>query len=60
MLSWAIRLEGRALWTENADPGTATYGESLRRFGGIESGCTAVSLGLVTLAPSSRTRFIQT
>ncbi|MDA8545615.1 fibrillarin-like rRNA/tRNA 2'-O-methyltransferase [Candidatus Poseidoniales archaeon] len=36
MLSWAIRLEGRALWTENADPGSATYGESLRRFGGIE------------------------
>ena len=30
MLSWAIRLEGRALWSENADVGVAVYGESLR------------------------------
>ena len=36
MLSWAIRLEGRALWSENADCGATVYGESLRKFGGIE------------------------
>jgi len=36
MLSWAVRLEGRALWTENADIGVAVYGENLRKFGGTE------------------------
>ena len=36
MLTWAIRLEGRALWSENANAGTAVYGETLRKFGGIE------------------------
>ena len=36
MLSWAVRLEGRALWSENADVGVAVYGESLRNFGGTE------------------------
>ena len=36
MLSWAVRLEGRALWSENADVGVAVYGESLRYFGGTE------------------------
>ena len=36
MLSWAIRLEGRALWSENADVGVAVYGESLRNFIGTE------------------------
>ncbi|MEC7178747.1 MAG: fibrillarin-like rRNA/tRNA 2'-O-methyltransferase, partial [Candidatus Thermoplasmatota archaeon] len=36
MLSWAVRLEGRTLWSENADVGVAVYGESLRNFGGTE------------------------
>ena len=36
MLSWAVRLEGRTLWTENADIGVAVYGENLRKFGGTE------------------------
>ena len=36
MLSWAVRLEGRALWSENADFGVAVYGESLRNFGGAQ------------------------
>lgn len=36
MLSWAVRLEGRALWSENADVSVAVYGESLRNFGGTE------------------------
>ena len=36
MLSWAVRLEGRALWSENADVGVAVYGESLRNFGGAQ------------------------
>ena len=36
MLTWAIRLEGRALWSENANAGTAVYGETLRKFGGTE------------------------
>ena len=36
MLSWAVRIEGRALWSENADVGVAVYGESLRNFGGTE------------------------
>lgn len=35
-LSWAIRLDGRALWTLNADPKQQVYGESLRRFKGEE------------------------
>ena len=36
MLSWAVRLEGRSLWSENADLGSSVYGESLRKFSGIE------------------------
>ena len=36
MLSWSVRLEGRALWSENAVSGAAVYGETLRKFGGTE------------------------
>ena len=36
MLSWAIMKDGRALWSKNAVPKTAVYGESLRRFSGTE------------------------
>ena len=36
MLSWAIRMENRALWSENADLGSSVYGESLRKFSGTE------------------------
>ena len=36
MLSWAVRLEGRSLWSENANPGVSVYGESLRKFSGTE------------------------
>lgn len=36
MLSWAVRLENRSLWSENADQGNTVYGESLRKFSGIE------------------------
>ena len=33
-LSSTVRLDRRTIWTENAVPGTAVYGESLRRFSG--------------------------
>jgi len=36
MLSWAIRLDGRTLWSENAVFGASVYGESLRKFSGTE------------------------
>jgi len=36
MLSWAVRLEGRALWTINADEPKPVYGESLRKFEGTQ------------------------
>ena len=36
MLSWAVMKDGRALWSQNAVPKTAVYGESLRRFSGTE------------------------
>jgi fibrillarin-like rRNA methylase len=36
MLSWAVMKEGRALWTINAVPKKAVYGESLRNFSGTE------------------------
>lgn len=35
-LSSTVRLDRRALWTHNAVPGTAVYGESLRKFKGDE------------------------
>ena len=35
-LSPTVRLDRRALWTMNALPGTAVYGESLRNFSGHE------------------------
>ena len=35
-LSSAVRLDRRTLWTLNAVPGEAVYGESLRRFSGKE------------------------
>lgn len=35
-LSWAVKMEKRAIWTINAVPKTAVYGESLRRFKGVE------------------------
>lgn len=36
MLSWSVMKESRALWTINAVPRTAVYGESLRNFSGTE------------------------
>lgn len=33
MLSWAVKLDGRALWSENAVSGVSVYGEQLRKFG---------------------------
>ena len=35
-LSSTVRLDRRALWTRNAVPGSAVYGESLRNFSGKE------------------------
>ncbi|MEL0101000.1 MAG: fibrillarin-like rRNA/tRNA 2'-O-methyltransferase [Euryarchaeota archaeon] len=35
-LSWAVLVDGRAIWTKNAVPKTSQYGESLRRFKGTE------------------------
>ena len=35
-LSWAVLVEGRSIWTRNANPKTSVYGESLRRFKGDE------------------------
>ncbi len=35
-LSPVVRLERRTLWTQNAVPGKAVYGESLRKFSGKE------------------------
>ena len=35
-LSSTVRLDRRTIWTENAVPGAAVYGESLRRFSGTE------------------------
>ena len=35
-LSWAVMLDGRAIWTLNAVPKYSQYGESLRRFRGVE------------------------
>ena len=35
-LSWAVLVDGRAIWTKNAVPKTSQYGESLRRFRGTE------------------------
>jgi fibrillarin-like pre-rRNA processing protein len=35
-LSWAVLKDGRALWTINANPRSSVYGESLRKFSGIE------------------------
>ena len=35
-LSSTVRLDRRTIWTENAVPGAAVYGESLRRFSGAE------------------------
>jgi len=35
-LSACVRLDRRTLWTQNAVPGSAVYGESLRRFSGQE------------------------
>ena len=35
-LSSTVLLDRRALWTRNAVPGTAVYGESLRKFAGKE------------------------
>ena len=35
-LSWAVRKDGRALWTINANPRSSVYGESLRKFSGVE------------------------
>ena len=36
MLSWAVMKDGRTLWSKNAVPKTAVYGESLRKFSGTE------------------------
>ena len=36
MVSWAVRYDGRALWTENAVPGSSVYGEQLKQFSRIE------------------------
>ena len=35
-LSWAVMLDGRAIWTLNAVPKYSQYGESLRKFRGEE------------------------
>ena len=35
-LSWAVMIDGRAIWTLNAVPKRSQYGESLRRFSGVE------------------------
>lgn len=35
-LSPAVLIDGRAIWTKNAVPRTSQYGESLRKFRGIE------------------------
>ncbi len=35
-LSSTVRLDRRTLWTANAVPGTAVYGETLRMFSGVE------------------------
>jgi len=35
-LSPAVLIDGRAIWTKNAVPKTSQYGESLRKFRGIE------------------------
>ncbi|RZD43846.1 MAG: fibrillin [Methanobacteriota archaeon] len=35
-LSWAVRMQRRAIWTINANPRKTVYGESLRRFNGKE------------------------
>ena len=35
-LSWAVMIDGRAIWTRNAVPKLSQYGESLRRFKGTE------------------------
>ena len=34
-LSPVVRLERRTLWTQNAVPGKAVYGESLRKFSNL-------------------------
>lgn len=36
MISTGIRFERRALWTLNANPRTAVYGETLKKFNGVE------------------------
>ena len=35
-LSEGVKLEGRSLWTMNANPGKSVYGEQLRRYSGKE------------------------
>ncbi len=35
-LSWAVLIEGRSIWTRNAVLKKSVYGESLRRFKGVE------------------------
>ena len=35
-LSDSVLMEGRNLWTTNANPGVAVRGESLRKFRGVE------------------------
>ena len=35
-LSWAVRLERRGLWTRNAVERNSVYGETLRKFSGLE------------------------
>ncbi|MDP6334224.1 MAG: fibrillarin-like rRNA/tRNA 2'-O-methyltransferase, partial [Candidatus Poseidoniaceae archaeon] len=36
MISSGVRYERRALWTVNSNPRTSVYGETLKKFGGIE------------------------
>ena len=36
-LSWAVMIDGRSIWTLNAVPKRSQYGESLRKFRGVES-----------------------
>jgi len=36
MISWAVRYDRRAIWSINANPKSSVYGESLKRFEGIE------------------------
>ena len=36
MISWAVRYDIRAIWSINANPKSSVYGESLKRFEGIE------------------------